>query len=336
MIFFFLNKLRKLFKSLGKIENKIIDKLVLIEKNPQISLNKSILKDNNFINWGHLLKQKENYPKKLVIIICFFYNKKKFNILKRIIDESLSYKFKTDLTIITNHLSNIEKKNLEKLLKPNAKKINIQQINNLPDGDMLPWFSINIMKEKFKDKSNSHFMFLEDDILVDDENICYWVYFRRILIKLNLVPGFLRCEKYKNELYAVDNPKKLIQSKNPKILTKSGHFGFINSRYPYCGMYLMDRKLMKNYLNSEAIKVDFGFTNNFLKATAPIKELLNTAYAYLNIPKGFFNKLMIPIYTKGKIPHYCIVHHLDVKYANSKKLNNMGYGKIKLKNLLSK
>ena len=38
MIFFFLNKLRKLFKSLGKIENKIIDKLVLLEKNPQINL----------------------------------------------------------------------------------------------------------------------------------------------------------------------------------------------------------------------------------------------------------------------------------------------------------
>ena len=101
-------------------------------------------------------------------------------------------------------------------------------------------------------------------------------------------------------------------------------------------MYLMDRDLMREYLSSNAIKVDFGFTNNYLKATAPIKELLNTAYAYINIPKGFYNKLMIPIYTKGEIPHYCIIEHIDVQYANSKKLKNMGFGKIKLRDILSK
>ena len=32
MIIFFLKKLRKLFKSIGKLENKVIDKLILIEK----------------------------------------------------------------------------------------------------------------------------------------------------------------------------------------------------------------------------------------------------------------------------------------------------------------
>ena len=58
-------------------------------------------------------------------------------------------------------------------------------------------------------------------------------------------------------------------------------------------MYLMDRQLMKEYLNSNAIKFDFSFTNNFLKSKAPSKELLNISHAFLNVPK-VFNKLMIP------------------------------------------
>ena len=60
MIILFFEKLRKLFRSLGKIEKKLIDKLVQLEKNPKIKLNTSIIKDHNFTNWGHLLKQKEN------------------------------------------------------------------------------------------------------------------------------------------------------------------------------------------------------------------------------------------------------------------------------------
>ena len=58
-------------------------------------------------------------------------------------------------------------------------------------------------------------------------------------------------------------------------------------------MYLMDRPLMKEYINSNAVKIDFSFSNNFLRSNAPTKELLNISHAFLNIPRGFFNKLMI-------------------------------------------
>ena len=100
-------------------------------------------------------------------------------------------------------------------------------------------------------------------------------------------------------------------------------------------MYLMDRELMNEYLNSNATKFDFSFTNNFLKSKAPTKELLNISYAFLNVPNGFFNKLMIPFEKNRKISDYCLVEHTDVKYANLKKLKNMGFGKIKVKNLIN-
>ena len=88
--------------------------------------------------------------------------------------------------------------------------------------------------------------------------------------------------------------KKIIFNKSPKIQTDDLGYGLINPKFPYSAMYLMDRQLMKEYLNSNAIKFDFSFTNNFLKSKAPSKELLNISHAFLNVPKGFFNKLMIP------------------------------------------
>ena len=53
------------------------------------------------------------------------------------------------------------------------------------------------MKKTFVNKSHSHFMFLEDDIIINNENIYYWLFFRKILKKFKLIPGFIRYEKKK-------------------------------------------------------------------------------------------------------------------------------------------
>ena len=335
MIIFFLKKLRKLFKSIGKLENNIIDRLLLLEKKNKSKSKAFRIKSQDFTNFQYQLKQNKNFPKKLAIVICFYFNDKKINILRTTVREIISYNFKIDLTVITNNLSNKQRKILEKLAKPKFKDLNIHEIKDIPDTNMLPWYSINIMKKKYQNKSISHFMFIEDDILVTSKNICYWIYFRKILKNLGLVPGFLRYENYKKNFYAVDYEKKILFKKCPKILSNNTDFGFINPKFPYAAMYFMDRELMKEYLNSDAIKIDFSFTNNFLKSRAPIKELLNISYAFLNIPEGFFNKLMIPFNKFKSIPNYCLIEHTDIKYANSKKLKNMGFGKIKVKNLIN-
>ena len=287
------------------------------------------------MNLRSQFKQKNNYPKKLAIVVCFYFNPKKINILKKTLQEINSYNFKIDLTLITNQLLIKQRNILQKIIKNKLKNCSIYEANEMPDNDLLPWFSINIMKKKFENKSISHFMFIEDDILVTSKNICYWLYFRKILKKFKLVPGFLRYENYKNDFYAVDYEKKIIFNKSPKIQTDDFNYGLINPKFPYSAMYFMDRELMKEYLNSNAIKFDFSFTNNFLKSKAPTKELLNISHAFLNIPKGFFNKLMIPFEKNKNIPDYCLVEHTDIKYANLKKLKNMGFGKIKIKDLIN-
>ena len=49
-------------------------------------------------------------------------------------------------------------------------------------------------------------------------------------------------------------------------------------------------------LSSNAVNLDFSFTNKFMKSTYPMKELANISHAYLKIPKGYHNNLMIPFH----------------------------------------
>ena len=182
---YLLDRSRKIIKSIGKIEYKIQDKITFnISKNK----NKNILKDKDFKNF--LLSQ--NKPNKMAIVICFYFTKKRLEKLKFNILNINKYNFKTNVTIITNNISKIDQKKIHKILKNKIKNYSIVIVKDYPDDNFLPWPSVDVMKEKIKDTSYSHFMFLEDDIIVSNENISYWLYFRKILKKYNLIPNFLR------------------------------------------------------------------------------------------------------------------------------------------------
>ena len=177
-------------------------------------------------------------------------------------------------------------------------------------------------------------MFIEDDIIVNNNNIKYWIYFRKILKKNNLIPGFIRYENFKDKKFSVDNPNKIFLNKLPKIETETKQNGFVNSKFPYHAMYLMDRELMKKYLNSNGVNLDFSFSNKFMKSIYPTKELLNISHAYLDTPRGFHNNLMIPYNDKNKIPSYCLIQHNEKKYVKFKKMNEIGYGTIDINRLI--
>jgi hypothetical protein len=330
IIIFILKKLRKIFKSLGKYEDKFIKKII-VEENKIYNQNKII---NNY-KYSEILKNLNNnkfFPKKIAIVICFYFNKKSINDLIITCKNIKNFENKINITIITN---NIDKKNkilLSKKIKSVLKKFKIIIIKNIPEPNLLPWFSINIMKKKFH-ASYSHFLYLEHDIIFKKENLIYWNICRKILKSKNLIPSFIRTEKNKkNEKFAVDAVCKIDLINNPKIYFRNKYEGFVNNKNPYQGAYLMDRDLMREYLNSPASTVDFGFFNKELRNKYPIKELLNISIAYHNIPKGYYNRYMIPFDNKKEIPDYCLIEHSSNKYVN---LKNEIFSKINLNELLN-
>ena len=66
------------------------------------------------------------------------------------------------------------------------------------------------MKKLYEREEITHFLYLEDDILIDKLNFNYWINSRKILKKFNLIPAFVRTEvsKKDQEVYAIDFVEK--------------------------------------------------------------------------------------------------------------------------------
>ena len=106
MNLFILKKLRKLFKSLGKYEYKILDKITLLENKKQNKIKNITLDDNKFLQIEKNLSNPLFEPKKISIVICFYYNKKKIKNLIKICENINNYRFSKDVSIITNNINN--------------------------------------------------------------------------------------------------------------------------------------------------------------------------------------------------------------------------------------
>ena len=322
---FLLKKLRKVFKSLGKYEYKMLDKITLLE-------NKKINIDEKFFSkFEKNIKSSSFFPKKMSIVICYHFNKKRIKNLKKICQNIDNYKFSKNVSIITNEINNNEYNFLKNELRKKLKKFNIIKIKDIPEPNLLPWYCLDYMKKSYKNKSFTHFLYLEDDILINENNINYWIFARKILKKFNFIPAFLRCENDGKKLFSVDNPKAIKLNDTPKILTNSKEFGFLNLKYPYHASCLMDRDLMKEYTKSKLVGIDYGLRHKIMKTMYPIKELANIIIGYINVPKGYYNRFFLPFVSSKKIPIYCIIKHIDNKYI---KINKEHFGKININNLL--
>ena len=82
------------------------------------------------------------------------------------------------------------------------------------------------MRKLYNRKDITHFLYLEDDILISKDNFNYWVNSRKILKKFNLIPGFIRTEinQETKEIYAIDFVMKTKLKYLPKISINQNYF----------------------------------------------------------------------------------------------------------------
>ena len=194
------------------------------------------------------------------------------------------------------------------------------------------------MKKLYDNKEITHFLYLEDDILISKANFYYWLNSREILKEFNLIPGFIRVEtnQNNNEFYAVDFTKENNIKKLPNIKVNES-YRFVNHKFPYQGMYLYDRELMNEHLMGPSSNPDCGhgaFDTNFINSKMINLDLMakaNIGLSYINIPKGFFNR-MVTLYNnkKKEVDLNCQIKHLTNKYTNLKSI----HGNVKLKDAL--
>ena len=329
MNIFFLEKLRKIYKSLGKKEKKIND-LIKFKKFKRNSINYKF-SDHNF-NLENIVEQKI----KFVAAITFHYNESKIDDLIKVCKSLSEISNDNEIHIFTNKHSEFLVKKCKENLSVN---INFEIIDQPINDRLLPWYHVNLMRKIVNRTEITHFIYLEDDILLSKKNVYYWINSRKILKKFNLIPGFTRTETnpINKKIYAIDFVKKNELKDLPNLyLNKT--YDFINHHYPYQGMYLYDRELMKEYLFGPASNPDCGhgaYKINYLDTRMINLDLMakaNIGLTYIDVPEGFYNRI-VTLYNKDqqRIDKVCCVEHLSQKYSNE----DSSFGNIKLEEALS-
>lgn len=324
IIIFILKKISVIFRSLGKKEHKLNNyiKYLTWKKRKDIFLLEYSDKDVN-----NLL------PKKLAICVTFFYNEEKINILRKVCKEFNNLAQNIDVTIITNENDSKKINNLRISLEEILKDFKIHSVQDLQHPKFLPWSHLVVMRQKILDDSFTHFLYLEDDILLTKENIIYWINARNALRPYNLIPSFLRTEiNFKDkEVYVVDSTKQNDFKKTPKVFSKNKEIAFVNLLFPHQPIYLYDKELMNEYFNGAPSNPDFAIISA-RDHYQGIVERLDLMLTHYNVPQGFLHRAVAPVDYKNKIiKDYCLVKHLSNKYANMQSV----FSVIKVKDLFT-
>ena len=328
MNIYLLERLRKFFKSIGKKEEKINDLITHLK----FKKNDKLL---NIVEENFTPDKEINENFKLGAVIGFFYNEIKLPILFKVCESLIEISDKNEIYILTNSISSSQK---EKIKNGISEKIKIIVIDEIVHNRLLPWYHLNLMKKLYDNKEITHFLYLEDDILINKSNFYYWINSRKILKKFNLIPGFTRTEinQDNREIYAVDFTKGNNVKELPKIKVNE-NYEFVNHKFPYQGMYLYDRELMDEHLQGPSSNPDCGhgaFDTNYIDPKMINLDLMakaNIGLTYINAPSGFFNRMVTLFNNKKKeIDDNCQIQHLTNKYTNLDSL----HGNIKLKDAI--
>ena len=224
---------------------------------------------------------------KLGICVAFFYRKEYLNTLKLTLNTLAKLKDETSINLITNTNIRSEIKSLNDiLLTSKLKKFKIYTPYLLGHPLLLPYSNLPVMKKLFHNKTFTHFLFIEDDILFTQKNLNYWLKHNKILKETTHYPSFIRIEKNaENKFVYPDVNRRIKKNKQPSLILANQTY--INIPYPYQGMYLYDRDQMYELFTSPCT------SPNFTKDE--IIEMANLGLTYHKVPKNFYSRNLLAL-----------------------------------------
>jgi hypothetical protein len=258
----------------------------------------------------------------LCVAITFHYNPNRLKYLEQVTSHIDDLANKVKLFIITNEHEENYLREIEKSTK--AKNFQIVTSGPLLHRYYLTWQHLKIFRTEYRNDLNiSHFMYLEDDIQIKQNNISYWLKAREDLRQYGLIPSFLLYEVSKINKRSNSLSKPMIFRNIPKI--KIGEFyWYLNMSQPYQAMYLLDRELAKEHL----------FDNPLEKRETiwGVRETAAAGLTFVNIPNGFSSRVAVGFdYNSFIIDSNSLIHHLPNNYVNRPLTE---YGKIKIQDLV--
>jgi hypothetical protein len=264
---------------------------------------------------------------KLLICITFFYSEKRLSILRNTCSGLSNLAKEVNVVIITNDPSKTS--SIIDKLRDFSLNLKIVCPDLLGHPYLLTWCHQSIFRDAIKEDTNiTHFMYIEDDIVINQDNIRYWLEGREALRQAGLIPSFLRYEiSGKSPVpYATDITKRINLFLIPKVKIPSKSYCYINLPQPYQGMYLLDRELMIEHLSHGSSNPDFG--------PWPIREKAAQGITFLNVPRPFTSRNVLGYcINRGAVDERSLIHHAANNYVNDE---SSSLAKIPVNNIFSK
>ena len=198
-----------------------------------------------------------------------------------------------------------------------TKRLLIKSYPKLEDPWFLPWCHKPLISAEFlkSDSGYSHFMYLEDDILLSFENFSYFLYYRELLKEKRLIPSFQRIEynDCTNRLYFADQVG--VSNFNSRDRVKLDGYEFVNLDYPYDAMFILDRELALEYIGTRSFDRELS---ERVRPDCDVAVRAAMGLCYENVPSGFAHRYVSPVNPATlTTPCWSWVYHLPNNYVNN-------------------
>ncbi len=197
----------------------------------------------------------------------------------------------------------------------------------------LTWWHKQHLREWFAREGTPDdlFMYIEDDIVVDAENVTY---FTRELPKTKAVgclPGLLRFEKRSDG--AIMSPDYLGYQvvQQQEQLTIEGQ-AYVAPTFPYWAGFILDRELCSEYFASPWADIETADTMpHSHKHSCRVQSAW--ALTYWNVPQGLHSRYVVPVDRDMNPLKSCMVWHSADNYSIS---NQYSFGTVRMDEIFRK
>ncbi len=266
----------------------------------------------------------------MLTAITFHYVTARLPFLRSVVAEQASLAARVTVHVFTNTHDPVELRNIESCVPPKSDNFDYRIIPVPPQAHpyFLTWTHKQSLRVDFaQNPAFTHFMYIEDDILVTSANVAYWLAARQDLRPFGLIPGFIRVEQSAaTGTWVSTDLREAIPLWRTPALRLSPRRWFLNLRYAYQAMYLFDRELANEHLAGPAMSPEFGPWN--------IRERAAQGQTFVDVPRGFKTRNVVPFDPQSlRIDPICHVHHLPNNYAND---SRWGHGTVRLDRVVAK
>jgi len=268
------------------------------------------------------------YPFRILASVTFHFRQSRLQYLFQVLRALSEYPVEfLDIIIVTNVDDQSSVNKIRALCTPlftpfpirkrSKKNISIESHPKLSDPWFLPWSHKHLIADRFlvDESTYTHFIHVEDDILLSFDNFCYFVYFREKLKAERLIPSFQRIEynDVDNRLYLLDQIG-VSDFKSRRRVNIDG-YAFVNLDYPHTAMFILDRDLAIEYVRTRSFERD---RSKEVKPEWGLCERASMGLCFESPPKGFALRYVSPVDLDTlTTPYWSWVYHVANNYAKN-------------------